>query len=150
MPYLIVSPEVDIDLGCEGERVLPTTNDAVAQSNTADVVTIHGTLRCISTTNAAENSYYVLQANNEWKLVSGSSTVTVPPYRAYLTLDNTQSASINIGFSDETDGISSPESTFPTDSSAGDWWTLDGRKLEGRPAVKGIYINGARKVVVKE
>ena len=137
-------------LGCDDERVLPTTEDAVAQSTTASTVTIHGTLQRISTANASENSYYVLQANNEWKLVSGSSTVTVPPYRAYLTLDNTQSASINIGFSDETDGISSPESTFPTDSSAGDWWTLDGRKLDGRPVAKGIYINGARKVVVKE
>lgn len=122
----------------------------MAQSTTASTVTIHGTLQRISTANAAEKDYYVLQANNEWKLVSGSSTVTVPPYRAYLTLDNTQSASVNIGFSDETDGISSPESTFPTDSSPDDWWTLDGRKLDSRPAVKGIYINGTRKIVVKE
>lgn len=149
-PYLIMAPDMDIALDCKDERVLPTTVDAVAQSTTASTVTIHGTLQRISTANAAENDYYVLQANNEWKLVSGSSTVTVPPYRAYLTLDNTQSASINIGFSDETDGISSPESTFPTDSSPDDWWTLDGRKLDGPPAVKGIYINGARKVVVRE
>ena len=149
-PYLIMAPDVDIALGCDDERVLPTTEDAVAQSTTASTVTIHGTLQRISTANAAENDYYVLQANNEWKLVSGSSTVTVPPYRAYLTLDNTQSASVNIGFSDETDGISSPESTFPSDSSPDDWWTLDGRKLDSRPAFKGIYINGKRKIVVKE
>ena len=29
------------------------------------------------------------------------------------------------------------------------WYTLDGRKLEGVPTKKGIYINGGRKVVVK-
>jgi hypothetical protein len=29
------------------------------------------------------------------------------------------------------------------------WYTLDGRKLDGMPTKKGIYINGGRKVVIK-
>jgi hypothetical protein len=29
------------------------------------------------------------------------------------------------------------------------FYTLDGRKIEGRPTVKGIYINNGRKVVVR-
>jgi hypothetical protein len=29
------------------------------------------------------------------------------------------------------------------------WYTLDGRKLNGKPTKKGIYVNGERKVVVK-
>jgi len=29
------------------------------------------------------------------------------------------------------------------------WYTLDGRKLDGMPTKKGIYINGGRKVVVR-
>ena len=29
------------------------------------------------------------------------------------------------------------------------WYTIDGRKLSGKPAVKGIYINNGKKVVVK-
>lgn len=29
------------------------------------------------------------------------------------------------------------------------WYSLDGRKLEGQPTKKGIYINGGRKVVIK-
>ncbi len=29
------------------------------------------------------------------------------------------------------------------------WYTLDGRKLNGKPTKKGIYVNGGRKVVVK-
>ena len=30
-----------------------------------------------------------------------------------------------------------------------DWYTLDGRKLQGKPTKKGVYINGGRKVVIK-
>jgi hypothetical protein len=29
------------------------------------------------------------------------------------------------------------------------WYTLDGRRLTGKPTTKGIYINGRRKVVIK-
>ena len=28
-------------------------------------------------------------------------------------------------------------------------YTLDGRKLNGKPMTKGIYVNGGRKVVIK-
>ena len=31
----------------------------------------------------------------------------------------------------------------------GDWYTLDGKKLDIKPTMKGIYINGNRKVVIK-
>jgi len=29
------------------------------------------------------------------------------------------------------------------------WYDLSGRKLAGKPAMKGIYVNGGRKVTVK-
>ena len=32
---------------------------------------------------------------------------------------------------------------------ATEWYTLDGRKVDGRPTRKGVYISGGRKVVVK-
>ena len=35
------------------------------------------------------------------------------------------------------------------DNEAGAWYTLDGRKLAGKPAQKGVYIHNGRKVAVK-
>jgi hypothetical protein len=29
------------------------------------------------------------------------------------------------------------------------WYTLDGRKLDGKPTQKGIYINNGRRIVIK-
>jgi hypothetical protein len=31
----------------------------------------------------------------------------------------------------------------------GGWYTVDGRRLDGKPAQKGLYIHGGRKVVIK-
>lgn len=35
------------------------------------------------------------------------------------------------------------------EQAAGEYYTLDGRKLTGRPATAGVYVTGGRKVVVK-
>jgi hypothetical protein len=59
--------------------------------------------------------------------------------------------SIDFGDS-ETTGIISAEansSLFTIHSSLSDWYTLDGRRLSGKPTRSGIYINGGRKVVIK-
>ena len=29
------------------------------------------------------------------------------------------------------------------------WYTLDGRRLNGKPSVKGMYINNGKKIIVK-
>ena len=47
-------------------------------------------------------------------------------------------------------GINSVDnSQSATDNEAGDWYTIDGRKLSGKPAQKGIYIVNGKKVAVK-
>ena len=33
--------------------------------------------------------------------------------------------------------------------STGDWYSLDGRRLQGKPSTKGIYIHSGRKEVLK-
>ena len=71
--------------------------------------------------------------------------------KAYLQiptyiLDNSASA-VGIIFDDETDGIESIGQGME-DANA-NWFTLDGRKLNGRPTAKGIYVVNGRKVVIK-
>ena len=60
--------------------------------------------------------------------------------------------SIDFGDS-ETTGIISAEansSLFTIHSSLSDWYTIDGRKLNGKkPTQRGIYINNGKKVVIK-
>ncbi len=52
---------------------------------------------------------------------------------------------------DETTGITDP-TPDPSPTGAGNgcaWYSLDGRRLSGKPSVKGVYINNGRKVVIK-
>jgi len=39
--------------------------------------------------------------------------------------------------------------TFSLDRETGEWYSLDGRKLSGKPARKGLYIKDGRKTVIK-
>ena len=57
----------------------------------------------------------------------------------------------NIDFGDdEATGIISIENGKLTIDNASDaWYSLDGRKLQGKPSVKGVYVNNGRKVVIK-
>ena len=148
-PYLIVASE-NVALDCNSERELLTTEAAEAQltTNTANGVTIHGTLKRIGNTAAANGAYYVLQANNEWKVVAKNTTVTVPPYRAYLTLDQAQSGNLHFGFYDAEDAITIPTAS-PIQAQDDRWSTLNGQNLNGQPTAKGVFIHNGRKVVIR-
>jgi hypothetical protein len=37
---------------------------------------------------------------------------------------------------------------FPQEGLDGVWYSLDGRKLSGKPTQKGLYIHGGKKVVI--
>ena len=52
----------------------------------------------------------------------------------------------NIGFGDEQTAITTLAADMK-DSAA--WYTLDGRRLSGKPAKAGIYVNGGKKVMIK-
>ena len=51
-----------------------------------------------------------------------------------------------IGFGDGTTAI---EATAVAEDEAGEWYSLDGRRLSGKPARKGIYVKNGQKVVIK-
>ena len=52
------------------------------------------------------------------------------------------------GSGENTTAISAPESHASTELS-GDYYTLDGRKLQGKPTQKGIYVRNGRKIIIK-
>ena len=86
-----------------------------------------------------------------WPLAGAS----IGAMRSYFELD---------GFSSETNGIKQFIMDYGEDDPTGiavfsdysensehsdNWFDLSGRKLDGKPATKGIYVNGGRKVTVK-
>ena len=94
------------------------------------------------------NPSSVTLTNNEWETYTvtitgtGSSKIVFTPSNNRFFLDEVLVVDPN-----STTGIS-PVTRQPS-SLTDAWYTLDGRKLTGKPARKGIYIFNGKKVVIK-
>ena len=111
---------------------------------------------------------YTLKANDRTKLYLSSDNMlyypskerTINPFRAYFQLANGIIASTP----NETQGVKAFVLNFNGEQAMGimgaslndneemindRWFTIDGRKLDGKPAQKGVYINNGKKVVIK-
>ena len=92
-----------------------------------------------------------------------NAEMTIGSFRAYFKLNNGYTVgepdsninSIVLNFGDNATGIIDTDLKSSSQESGifnplhRVWFTLDGRRLNGRPTNKGIYINNGRKVVIK-
>ena len=122
-----------------------------------ETATFHGIFDPLEIT-GEDRSILYLGANN--KLYYPSNAMTIGAFRAYFQLngitvgDPTQGESLNailLNFPDENaTGIEDVKGNNGIKEVSDDnWFTPDGRKLNGKPNVKGIYIHNGRKIVIK-
>ena len=89
--------------------------------------------------------------------VSGGNTLTYPSgdgniegFRAYFQLKGdavAEARAFRMSFDDNVTGIVTVLSGEPT--TANGTYTLDGRRLQGQPAAKGVYIVNGKKTIIK-
>ena len=102
---------------------------------------------------ADEGDFINFYLNNS-RFLRVESPVVIPANRAYLRLPSSlvnDTKLVKIWWDDEEP---SPIATAISETSQNkdqneDWYSLDGRKLNGRPTEKGIYIRNGRKIIVK-
>ena len=105
-----------------------------------------------TTFSAADNSILLMGGEN--KLYYPATGAGIGAQRAYFKIgDGAQLArsltsfSIDFGEGDNATGIINVSAE--TRNNADGWYSLDGRKLVGKPRQNGIYINNGKKVVIK-
>ena len=79
------------------------------------------------------------------------ATTNVPARKAFLALSGeaAKARQFTMVFEDAT-GISEELRVKSEEfATATDWYTLDGRRLSGKPTKSGVYVNSGRKVVIK-
>ena len=101
-------------------------------------------------TASSSNNYYVLKGSSFVWARSGD----IPNYKCYLDLDNNPALSrgvldIIIGGGDGTTGISEELIVNSEENDSDVWYDMSGRRLDGKPSRKGLYIKNGRKVVIK-
>ena len=102
----------------------------------------------------ADTDNSILLMGGENKLYYAAAGTSIGACRAYFKIgDGTQAPRID-GFNISFDGDNSTLGvTTPLSDRRGAggeaWYSLDGRKLSGKPAQKGVYINNGKKIVMK-
>ena len=112
-----------------------------------------GTYDALTFSSEPQNSILLLGDDNKLHYAGAGH---LGACRAYFKIGDGVSAArqltgFEIDFGEgETTGILNIEhSTLNIEHSADAWYTLDGRKLSGKPSVKGVYVNNGRKVIIK-
>ena len=129
-------------------------NDVVYNLGNSKSVTFKGTYACQSFDNANKSILYLGDGN---LLYYPSAAMDINAFRAYFQLYGIEAgerpANIRLFFggSDEDTGIKSltPDPSPAGEGRAAAWYTLDGRKLQGEPKTKGIYIFNGKKIIIK-
>ena len=73
----------------------------------------------------------------------------MPARKAYLLVSGSAAPGLKMVFGDEETNSLSPIPSPSREGGAGEWYTIDGRKLDKQPTQKGLYIHGNIKVVIK-
>ena len=109
---------------------------------------------CTSPVNLVANDKTELYLSSNNTLYYPTAAKTIGAYHAYFRLkgittgDQPQQANTFVlNFDGEATAIGYPTTAFLNQDA--NWYTVDGRRLSGRPSEKGIYIHHHRKVVIK-
>ena len=169
-PYLYL-PNATDDVDFSGAYTIPT--DLTAGSTTSNGWTFKGTYEAITWTEAPTGIYGFSAANYDGGISLGQfvkvgTNVSINPMRCYL--ENASFAGARglnraaeageqlpetikvrlVSASGEVTAIGSLQTKTGEVTLDGDaWYTIDGRRMEGKPATKGIYINNNSKVIIK-
>ncbi len=127
---------------------LTATNSSDTQANDLKGLSVR-TLASDVKTNYSANSLYVMgNKSNKFGFHKYTGTY-MPANKAFLALGSGSSAPLRMVIDDdeETTGVASMADGI--DNMSDVWYTLDGRKLNGKPTTKGLYIVNGKKVMIK-
>ena len=168
-PYIFTTDATSVTFSNDAVTATDSYSDATAKTSITDW-TFQGTYAQISLPNVSGEYDYGFAAGSNSDgvnigdfvhLVSGASAA---PFRAYLKYtgsdvnwaktrgDGDALPSRIIVRIVKANGDATVIGTLDTrtgEISTGDWYSIDGHRLQGKPAKKGLYINNGRKVVIK-
>jgi len=105
--------------------------------------------KVLNKTEGANSNFILANGENGVGFYAVKDGSTLAAGKAYLSLPTAvlPSSAQSIGFRfDDATNIASPQ---PSPEGKGDWYDLNGRRVNGAPTAPGLYIKDGRKVIVK-
>ena len=153
MPYVYKPLEAVTDYA------FTTTNATLKAKNTdvlimmmtaEDTYTVYGTYE--NTSPSADDPFYYVSIYGKISL-GNNEQVTVGPYRWIIRktskFGDTTTYAPQMRFFDEDGNTTGITTMNDTNGTNGAWYTMDGRRLSGKPTKRGIYIVNGKKTVIK-
>jgi hypothetical protein len=153
MPYVYKPREAVTDYAF-------TTTTAVLKAKNTGVIAKTETMEDIynfyatygNTSATAQDPFYYVNIYGE---LSYGDAVTVGAFRWIIRVESkygsepSYARTLKFFDGEEATGIISVHGSGFTVNGSDVWYTLDGRKLDGKPHAKGVYIQNGRKVIIK-
>jgi hypothetical protein len=125
-----------------------TTHNVECDLGDGKSITFLGTYDYMSFDSENRSILFLGDNNTLYWPLSGASIGACRAYFKLKGLSASEVSTTRLFFGGE-ETTSLPQPLQREGSQAGAWYTLDGRKLDGKPAKKGVYINNGVKVVIK-
>lgn len=149
-PYIVKPTAANVDFSADGKEFAGV--DLSAATATPDETTYVDFVPTLGLTNVTGNVDDILIMTIEGKLVHPTETGTMKGFRGYFVLHDAPAGArgFSINFGDgETTGIMPIRMENGTATTSGMTFDLQGRRIEGQPTVKGVYIQNGKKVIIK-
>ena len=159
-PYIISMPNnkerYDAKYNISGEvtfvgenvQVQPSENAVICQQGDKHFTPSYQ-VQAASESIYALNVNDVLQSQYEAGSVFRKALRPVHPFEAYMTYEGTAAAPLLIPVFGDNEETGIRDVLLRKTTSHASWYTLDGRKLQGHPTQKGLYIINGQKVVIR-
>ena len=139
-----------IIVGADNSISMTASADAAENSVEND---LHGVDARTQTSTLGTGTFYVMGKNNDKFGFFKYTAEYMPAHKAYLLVSGGAALAkgLTMTFDDDPTGIApllSPQGGT-IHSSEGAWYTLDGRRINGKPTQKGIFIHNGRKEVMR-
>lgn len=146
VPYMVVTTSAVENLDYDDSDHDGAATDIVkkvADGSSSGEYTMYGTFNKISS--AETVGKYILQDDKKWlRAKTENVAVFINPFRAYL-LSTGSSEDID---SDIDDGTAIKNIHTTDMDGTEQWYDLNGRRIDGKPSKKGVYIRKGKKVVL--
>jgi len=145
-PYLVVTTSGIENLDFDGDAETSTdVTKTVVDGGSAGGYTMHGTYAQISP--AETVGKYILQDGKKWQQAKTENpAVFIGPFRAYLTGSANAREFLESAIGEGTTAIQNIQ-TIDKDGTEL-WYDLNGRRIDGKSAKKGVYIQKNKKVML--
>ena len=151
---IVLTPVTDIPAStglllkgtANADFTVPVQSTAMVYANLLVAVTSAETI--VPLTDGTKTNYILANGSYgiDWYTLSEAGSIGANKAYLQLPASASQVRALTWIFEDETTGIKTAESSERrTDA----WYTLDGKKLSGKPEAKGLYIHNGKKTVIK-